>query len=263
MRFAPRIPTIPRLLAIAIAVALPWMKMTALDMVRQTPQGAAPAGPPSIALPEGDGKRLVERLCSECHDPSLVIFTREDADGWAVIVNDMGARGAKAKPEELQVITTYLAAHFNRQNEFAPFKTVGAAAATARDEQQFFAAGKEIYGTLCAVCHQPDGRGRDKVAPPLVGSELTLAPPAIPIRIMLHGKTGSVNVMPALGSFLSDDQIAAVLTYVRREWGQNASPIDAAAVKGIRTTTAGRARPWTTEELKQLSGQSGKGESYE
>ena len=258
MRFAP---TIPRILATGIAIALAWM--TALDAVRQTPQGAPPARPASIALPEGDGKRLVERLCSECHDPSLVIFTREDADGWAVIVNDMGARGAKAKPEELQVITSYLAAHFNRQNEFSPFKAVGAAAATARNEQELFAAGKEIYGTLCAVCHQPDGRGRDKVAPPLVGSELTLAPPAIPVRIMLHGKIGSVNVMPALGSLLSDDQIAAVLTYVRREWGQTASPIDAAAVKGIRTMTAGRARPWTTEELKQVSGQSGKGALYE
>jgi hypothetical protein len=61
MRFAP---TIARLLATGIAIALPCM--AALDAVRQTPQGAPPAGPPSIALPEGDGKRLVERLCSEC-----------------------------------------------------------------------------------------------------------------------------------------------------------------------------------------------------
>ena len=171
-----------------------------------------------------------------------MIFTREDADGWAVIVNDMGARGAKAKPEELQVITSYLAAHFNRQNEFSPFKAVGAAAATARNEQELFAAGKEIYGTLCAVCHQPDGRGRDKVAPPLVGSELTLAPPAIPVRIMLHGKIGSVNVMPALGSLLSDDQIAAVLTYVRREWGQTCVADRRSRGQGNQDDD-GRARP--------------------
>jgi mono/diheme cytochrome c family protein len=242
--------TIRCLFAAGISVALPWFP------------GSGPPIPQAIALPEGPGKRLVERFCGECHDPSLVMFTREDQDGWAVIVNDMGARGAKAKPEELQVITSYLAERFNRQSD-TPFKAVGAGAATARDEQQLFAAGKEIYGTLCVVCHQADGRGRDKVAPPLVGSQLTLAPPAVPVRIMLHGKRGPTNVMPALGSLLSDDQIAAVLTYVRREWGQTAAAIDAATVKEIRGQTAGRARPWTAEELSQLSGQSGKGESYE
>jgi mono/diheme cytochrome c family protein len=80
---------------------------------------------------------------------------------------------------------------------------------------------------------------------------------------MLHGKRGPTNVMPALGSLLSDEQIAAVLTYVRREWGQTASPVEAATVKEIRGQTSGRARPWTAEELSQLPGQTGKGESHE
>ncbi len=230
--------------------------LPALAQTNQAPQSPAAAGAPASALPEGKGKPLVERLCGGCHDPSLVIFTREDEDGWSVIVNDMAARGAQATPAEIQIVTSYLAAHFNRQSTF----TVGAAAATARDEQQLFAAGKEIYGTLCVTCHQPDGRGRDKIAPPLVGSQLTLAPAAIPVRIMLHGKRGPANVMPALGPLLSDEQIAAVLTYVRREWGQTATAVDAATVKEIRGQTAGRTGPWTAEELSQLSGKSGKGE---
>ena len=193
-----------------------------------------------------------------------MIFTREDADGWAVIVNDMGARGAKAKPEELQVITSYLAEHFNRQSEFSPFKAVGAARGNRARRAAALRSGKGNLRRRSApsVTSRTDAGGT-RSHRRSSGSELTLAPPAIPVRIMLHGKTGAMNVMPALGSLLSDDQIAAVLTYVRREWGQTASPIDAAAVKGIRTMTAGRARPWTTEELKQLSGQSGKGASYE
>ena len=105
---------------------------------------------------------------------------------------------------------------------------------------ELFAAGREIYQTLCVVCHQADGRGRQNVAPALVGSELTLAPPAIAVRIMLHGKRGPTNVMPALGPLMTDEQIAAALTYVRREWGQTASAIDPATVKGIRAQTAGR-----------------------
>lgn len=250
----------PRFLpAAGIAIALPWL--LALGGVRQEHQGASPAARLSIALPDGEGKPLVTRACGGCHEPTLVMFTREDEEGWAVIVNDMAARGAKATQDELATITAYLATHFNRQGKFAPLQGVGAGAATARDGQQLFAAGKEIYGSLCAVCHGADGRGRDKIAPPVLGSPITLGPPAIPVRVMLQGKRGPANVMPALGSLMTDAQIAAVLTYVRGEWGQTAAPIDAAAVGEVRRATAGRARPWTAEELWQ--GQSGKGESHE
>ena len=235
-----------------------------LCVVAATATAHITQAPPSlaVALPEGEGKALVERACTGCHDPSLVIFKREDEEGWAVIVNDMAARGAKATEDELKVITAYLAEHFNRESAFSPLQGLGAAAA-AQGEQQVFAAGREIYQTLCVVCHQPDGRGRDKVAPPLVGSVLTLGPPAVPVRIMLHGKRGPANVMPALGALMTDEQIAAVLTYVRREWGQGGSAIDAATVRDIRAATAGRARPWTAEELQQLAGQTGKGASYD
>ncbi len=55
--------------------------------------------------------------------------------------------------------------------------------------------------------------------------------------------------MPPIGSALTDEQIAAVLTYIRREWGHAATPVDAALIKTIRTLTAGRTRPWTDSEL--------------
>jgi mono/diheme cytochrome c family protein len=56
-----------------------------------------------------------------------------------------------------------------------------------------------------------------------------------------------------VGSVLSDEQIAAVLTYVRREWGQPGTPVEASAVKEVRALTAGRARPWTNEELLAIA----------
>ena len=120
------------------------------------------------------------------------------------------------------------------------------------DEQARFAAGQEVYRSLCQACHQPDGRGAEKVAPPLLGSALTLASGGIPARILFNGKEGKVGLMPPLGSVLSDDQIAAVLTYVRREWGQAGSPVDAAMVKETRAATAGRLKPWTDAELQAL-----------
>jgi hypothetical protein len=55
--------------------------------------------------------------------------------------------------------------------------------------------------------------------------------------------------MPPLGATLSDEQVAAVLTYIRREWGQAGSPIDPADVTRARRATAARTRPWTEDEL--------------
>ncbi len=122
------------------------------------------------------------------------------------------------------------------------------------EEQQRFDAGRDVYRNICQACHQPDGRGQDRVAPSLVGSTLALASPDIPARILLNGKEGPIGLMPPVGSVLSDDQIAGVLTYVRREWGQPGSAVDPATVKSVRELTAGRTRPWTNAELLALAG---------
>jgi mono/diheme cytochrome c family protein len=58
--------------------------------------------------------------------------------------------------------------------------------------------------------------------------------------------------MPAHGEILNDADIAAVLTYIRRAWGQTASPIDPATVQQLRTATADRKRAWTPAELSQI-----------
>ena len=102
------------------------------------------------------------------------------------------------------------------------------------EEQQRFAAGREVYQTLCVACHQPDGRGREHLAPTLVGSELALGPADITARIVLGGKEGPTGLMPPLGAALTDEQIAAALTYIRREWGHSASPVDPSTVKEVR-----------------------------
>ncbi|MEP6915532.1 MAG: cytochrome c, partial [Acidobacteriota bacterium] len=120
------------------------------------------------------------------------------------------------------------------------------------DEQLRFNAGQEVYRNVCQPCHQPDGRGQDKIAATLVGSPLALGPAQVPARILLNGKEGPIGLMPPVGQVFTDDQIAAVLTYIRREWGQAGTPVDAATVKEVRATTAGRTRPWTNEELLRL-----------
>jgi mono/diheme cytochrome c family protein/glucose/arabinose dehydrogenase len=120
------------------------------------------------------------------------------------------------------------------------------------EEQRRFAAGAEIYRNLCQSCHQADGRGQDKLAPSLIDSELLLSVAEVATRILLNGKEGSVGLMPPIGASLTDEQLASVLTYVRREWSQPGSPVTPAAVAEVRTLTAGRTKPWTDAELREV-----------
>ena len=120
--------------------------------------------------------------------------------------------------------------------------------------------GKVVYSTTCAACHQATGEGVEGTYPPLAGSEWVNGDEAKVVRILLHGVTGPIEVagetfngmMPAWGATLKDDDIAAVLTYVRSTWGNTGAPITAAKVASIRAATTSRTTPWTSAELAQV-----------
>ena len=89
----------------------------------------------------------------------------------------------------------------------------------------------------------------------MLGSEQRL------VRIVLHGMYGPVVVdgkeytlaMPAFGAGLSDMKIAAVLTYIRQAWENDAPAVHEPTVASIRQATSSRAEPWTVDELRQFS----------
>jgi len=126
------------------------------------------------------------------------------------------------------------------------------------EQQAHFDKGKTIYSTICAACHQPGGAGQEGLAPPLLDSEWVLGPADRPMRIVLQGISGPISVagtswqleMPPLGAALSDEDIASVLTYVRREWEHNASPVSPADVAKVRATFKDRTISWTANELR-------------
>jgi mono/diheme cytochrome c family protein/glucose/arabinose dehydrogenase len=124
-----------------------------------------------------------------------------------------------------------------------------AAAALGADDQKRFTAGQEIFKNLCEGCHGADGREQPGATPNIAGAPGVIGAPGVPIRVLLHGKEGPIGLMPAHGDTLNDAEIAAVLTYIRRAWGQTAAPIDPAVVQQVRAATAGRTRAWTPEEL--------------
>ena len=119
------------------------------------------------------------------------------------------------------------------------------------EEEKRFAAGREVYNQVCVACHQADGLGKEKIAPALVQSKYVTGSAPLALRILLSGKEGAVGLMPPPA--LSDEQIAAVLTYLRREWGHAASPVTAAEVKEIRGMTVNRKVPWTEAELDKVN----------
>lgn len=122
--------------------------------------------------------------------------------------------------------------------------------------------GKRTFLNNCQQCHQETGVGLPGQYPPLAGSEWVQAgDPSRIIRIVLDGFHGPVtvkgqtfnNVMVPWRTVLNDQQIAAVLTYVRQAWGNQAAPVTEDQVKAIRAQTQNRTgTPWTAAELEQI-----------
>jgi len=127
------------------------------------------------------------------------------------------------------------------------------------EQKKRFEAGRALYEMVCLACHQQHGLGQAGLAPPLVDSEWIAGSDQRLIRIILLGLRGPIKVkgeifeleMPALG-VLDDDQIAAILTYARREWGHTFAPVEPATVKAVREATASREDAWTMAELLKV-----------
>jgi len=63
-------------------------------------------------LPEGAGKEMTVKLCSQCHEVERAVALRQDRDGWQGTINKMSVLGMQAKPEEIRQAIEYLATHF-------------------------------------------------------------------------------------------------------------------------------------------------------
>ena len=115
-----------------------------------------------------------------------------------------------------------------------------------RADQAVMAQGRAVYFDEingCVRCHSADGRGEEGF-PPLDRSPWVLGNPERAAAIVIHGLYGQLHlryggafnsVMDPLGAQLDDDQLAAVLTYIRQSWGNYAPPVDAEHVARART----------------------------
>jgi mono/diheme cytochrome c family protein len=105
------------------------------------------------------------------------------------------------------------------------------------------ALGKTIYDDQCAVCHGAEGLGKPPNFPPLAGNQsIEMGSAVNPIRMVLNGgyppgPAGNPMPygMPPFAQSLSDDEVAAVVTYIRTAWGNRGAPVSARDANTLRS----------------------------
>lgn len=129
-------------------------------------------------------------------------------------------------------------------------------------DREAYIKGAEIYARegFCLTCHQPDGKGLESSGfPPLAGSNWVTGSEDRLIKLTINGMMGPIEVlgkmypgqvpMTPFGGMLNDEEMAAVLTYVRNTFGNNASVITPEKVKQVREEIKDKEGFYSAEEL--------------
>lgn len=132
------------------------------------------------------------------------------------------------------------------------------------EELALYNKGREIYSRegFCGTCHQPDGQGLEASGfPPLAGTEWVLGDEERLIKLTLKGLQGPIEVqgkqypgqvpMTPFEGLLNDEEVAAVLTFVRNSFGNEAPAVSPARVKEVRNAVSGKTGFYAPEELLQ------------
>ncbi len=120
--------------------------------------------------------------------------------------------------------------------------------------------GKQVYESVCAACHQPDGSGLAGAFPPVNNSDYLQADRVRAIRAVIEGLHGEITVngkkynavMPPM-DYLSDEDIAAALTYIYVEWNDG-EPVQVEEVAAVRDTGPKGRHPVPSEEAHAYHG---------
>ena len=120
---------------------------------------------------------------------------------------------------------------------------------------KLIARGKQVYN-ICKVCHQVNGLGQFPTYPSLVNTSYVTGDATVLIKIMLHGLDGPMTVdgkqydgsMPPI-TVKNDHDIAAVVSYIRQAWGNEADVVYPSEVTAVRKQYEGRKSMWRAEEL--------------
>jgi mono/diheme cytochrome c family protein len=144
-------------------------------------------------------------------------------------------------PSDIQSMAIYLKSVPATGNAQVKSRRVAAA-----ENTDVLKLGAKVYEQQCATCHGADGKGAPPAYPPLAGNRSLAAEVAMnPVRLVLNGgyppgTAGNPRPygMPPFGTTLSDEEVAAVVSYIRASWGNQGEPIFTEYVTRLRGTPA-------------------------
>lgn len=147
-------------------------------------------------------------LCGKNHGFMPIVVRVVEEDEYEQWLAEQGAVASSTEAEPLQI---------------SDAATIAAAAAAEEDIGEWtmeaaMARGEKAYGTYCAACHQVNGEGLLPAFPALKGSEIATEDKDEHIDIVLNGEAGTTM---AAFNYLSDADLAAIITYERNAWGNN------------------------------------------
>jgi mono/diheme cytochrome c family protein len=138
-------------------------------------------------------------------------------------------------------------------------ESAGLPVLAARAPQNPMVLGAEVYNA-CTQCHQADGKGLAGQFPPLANSEYVTGDPRRLAAILVNGLNGEFEVngqkynsqMPAWKDNYDDEELAAVMTYIRASFGNKAEPVSKAVVESVRKEV-GAGGAWTAQTLAEFA----------
>ena len=107
-------------------------------------------------------------------------------------------------------------------------------AALAQDQGGAAPQGQGVFEENCAQCHRSNGEGLPATFPALNKNPFVLGDPKPVIATVLNGRKGNMGAMPSWKDNLDDEQVAAVVTYIRQAWANRAAAVTAAMVAAAR-----------------------------
>jgi mono/diheme cytochrome c family protein/glucose/arabinose dehydrogenase len=164
-----------------------------------------------------------------------------------------------------QIASDFLAGKFKLAEKIIAEedKSYGPTRKLNADEAKIYATGKEVFtrDAHCATCHQPNGNGLVNIYPPLSKSDWIGDDERL-IKIALKGLWGPIDVngthydptkgvppMMGFGGLLTDEEMAAVLSYVRQSFGNDGDFVKPEKVAKVREATKSRANFYMVDEI--------------
>jgi mono/diheme cytochrome c family protein len=138
--------------------------------------------------------------------------------------------------DDVRAMAVYLKALPQRDSEAAPTSQARLVSPGVMEM------GRKVYAAQCAMCHGDEGKGKPPAYPPLAGNQsITMSSPVNSIRMVLNGgyapgtrKNPRPHGMPPFNHILNDEEVAAVVTYIRLAWNNSGTPVAPAQANELR-----------------------------